>query len=127
MVDQLGLANEWFVRLAEPVRFRERRSHFDPALTRSTFTSFEFLRGWYRPLSEPVRAKRPLPTGARPTLFEIINHVEFRFALTEQGDTGAFTFTSYPPRNMAQVTITAIPTYSGGMTSNVISRKRRYY
>jgi len=43
VVDQLGLANEWFAHLAEPVRVRPRRAHFDPALTRSTFTNFAIL------------------------------------------------------------------------------------
>jgi len=121
--------SDWYSRLSEPVRVRDRR-YTDPAFRRSpfsVFTDFIFLRGWYRPLSEPVRRKPPLPIGAIPFQFRIINMVEYRFALTELGDTGTLNFTTYPPRNMAQVTITAIPTYSGGTTTNVISRKRRYY
>jgi len=66
--DQLGLANEWYAQLAEPVRLRPptyRLDLFNRNASWFGITTSAFLQDWYFPLAEPVRSLRPLPTGER--------------------------------------------------------------
>jgi len=43
-----------------------------------------------------------------PFLFETINHVQFRLAVTETGDTAAMTFAEYTLKKIARVAITEV-------------------
>src|SRR5262245_45768349 len=46
--------------------------------------------------------------GAVPFLFETINHVAYRFAITETGDVGSLMFAEYMLKKRAHVAITEI-------------------
>ena len=105
--------SDWFERWTEPIRARSRHAAADQLNRNSAWfgiATSPFLRDWYRPLSEPVRSRAPLPQGALPFLFETINHIQFRFAMTETGDTMSLTMAEYPRKNRAHVTITEIET-----------------
>jgi len=103
--------SDWFERWTEPQRLRSRHAaldHFQRNAAWFGIATSPFLRDWYRPLSEPVRSKPPLPRGAIPVLFEAINHVQFRLAITETGDTLAMTFADYTLKKIARVSIAEI-------------------
>ena len=109
------LVSDWFERWAEPQRLRSRHAaleHFQRNAAWFGIATSPFLRDWFRPLSEPVRSKPPLPRGAIPVFFETINYVEYRLAVTETGDTPSMSFAEYPKKNRARVAITEIETQS---------------
>ena len=108
-----ALVSDWFERWSEPVAYRLRSrhaalEHFQRNAAWFGIATSPFLRDWYRPLSEPVRSKPPLPRGAIPVFFEAINYVEYRLAVTETGDTLAMTFAEYTLKKIAQVSITEV-------------------
>jgi len=108
-----ALVSDWFERWSEPVahRLRSRHAaldHFQRNAAWFGIATSPFLRDWFRPLSEPVRSKPPLPRGAPPFLFETINHVQFRLTITETGDTLAMTFADYTLKKIARVAITEV-------------------
>jgi hypothetical protein len=103
--------DDWFTWLSEPVRVRPRYHALDHLSRNAAWfgiATSPFLRDWYRPFSEPVRSKPPLPRGASPYFFIGINYVQYRFAMTEAGDTLAMGFAEYPRKNRARVSITEI-------------------
>jgi len=105
--------SDWFERWSEPVAYRLRSrhaalDHFNRNASWFGIATSSFLRDWYRPLSEPVRSKPPLPRGAMPVFFETINYVEYRLAITETGDTLAMTFAEYTLKKIARVAIAEI-------------------
>ena len=103
--------SDWFERWSEPTRLRSRHAavdHFNRSAAWFGIATSPFLRDWFRPLSEPVRSKAPLPRGASPFFFEIVNYVEYRLAVTETGDTLAMTFAEYGLKKIARVAITEI-------------------
>lgn len=100
--------SDWFERWSEPQRLRSRHAsldHWDRNARWFGIATSPFLRDWFRPLSEPVRSKPPLPLGASPYLFETINYVQFRFALTETGDTTTMTVNEFPFRPKSNVSV----------------------
>ena len=108
-----ALVSDWYQRWSEPVAHRLRSRHaaldnFNRNAAWFGIATSPFLRDWYRPLSEPVRSKPPLPRAAVPTFFAVINYVQFRFAITETGDTLAMTFADYTLKKIARVAITEI-------------------
>ena len=106
-----ALVSDWFERWTEPQRFRSRHAaldHFQRNAAWFGIATSPFLRDWYRPLSEPVRSKLPLPRGAMPVFFEAINYVQYSFAVTETADTLAMTFAEYTLKKIAQVAIAEI-------------------
>ena len=105
-----ALVSDWFARWTEPQRLRARHAadHFQRNAAWFGIATSPFLRDWYRPLSEPVRSKPPLPRGASPFLFEIVNYVQFRFAGTETGDTMSMNFAEFGLKKIARVSITEI-------------------
>ena len=105
------LVSDWFERWSEPQRLRSRHAAADNFNRNAAWfgiATSPFLRDWYRPLSEPVRSKPPLPRGAIPVLFETINYVEYRLAVTETGDTLAMSFSEYGLKKIARVAITEV-------------------
>ena len=103
--------SDWFERWTEPQRLRSRHAaaeHFQRNASWFGIATSPFLRDWYRPLSEPVRSKPPLPRGASPFFFETINYVEYRLVVTETGDTLAMTFADDTLKKIARVSITEI-------------------
>ena len=103
--------SDWLQRWTEPTRLRSRHAaleHFNRNASWFGITTSPFLRDWYRPFSELVRSRPPLPRGAGPFLFESINYVQFRFAVIETGDTSSLVFAGYTRKNRAKVTITEI-------------------
>jgi len=103
--------SDWFERWSGPQRLRSRHAaldHFQRNASWFGITTSPFLRDWFRPLSEPVRSKPPLPRGASPFFFEIVNHVQFTLAVTETADTLAMTFAEYGLKKIARVAITEI-------------------
>jgi hypothetical protein len=117
--DQFGLANEWYARLSEPVRVRPRpvQDHFNRNPAFYNYAQIQLFTSWFRPFSEPVRRKAPLAQEAIPHLFFLHNIVEFRFAITETGDTISFSMASYvPKRKGANVAISEIKV---GLTARV--------
>jgi len=95
-----SLVSDWFEKWSEPAahRLRSRHAaleHFNRNAAWFGIATSPFLRDWFRPLSEPVRSKPPLPRGASPFFFETINYVSFSFAVTEAGDGLAMTFAEY--------------------------------
>ena len=105
------LVSDWFERWSEPQRLRSRHAAADNFNRNAAWfgiATSPFLRDWYRPLSEPVRSKPPLPRGAIPVFFEAINYVQYRLAVTEVGDTLAMTFADYSLKKIARVSITEL-------------------
>ena len=102
--------SDWFARWSEPIRLRSRHAadHFQRNASWFGIATSPFLRDWYRPLSEPVRSKPPLPRGASPFLFETINHVQFRLVITETGDTWSLSLAEYGLKKIARVSIAEI-------------------
>jgi hypothetical protein len=103
--------SDWFEKWAEPQRLRSRYHALDHLSRNAAWfgiATSPFLRDWFRPFSEPVRRKPPLPQGALPHLFSVINYVEYHFAITEIGDTATFSFAEYPRKNRARVSVTEI-------------------
>jgi len=103
--------SDWFARWTEPPRLRSRHAaleHFQRNAAWFGIATSPFLRDWYRPLSEPVRGKPPLPRGAYPYFTYNVGHVEYRFTITETGDSAALNFVEYARKNRAHVTITEI-------------------
>ena len=104
-----ALVSDWFARWSEPQRLRSRHAavdHFQCNASWFGIATSPFLRDWYRPLSEPVRSKPPLPRAAIPTFFAIINYVNFSFAITETGDTISMTTAEYVlKKGLARVSI----------------------
>src|SRR5262249_55617175 len=94
----------------EPPRPRSRHAaeHFNRNAAWFGIATSPFLRDWYRPLSEPVRSKPPLPRGSIPVLFETINYVQYSFAITETGDMVNMTMAEYTWKNLARVSITEV-------------------
>lgn len=122
--------SDWYNWLSEPVRGKHpvvprRQGFYFPNLTFFGFDR-DLRLAWYRSLSEPVRAKRPLPNRDPPYLFLIVPHLSYRFALTELGDSGTLIFTTYPPKNLAQVTITEVKVEETPVTINEIRYDRGY-
>jgi hypothetical protein len=85
-----------------------------------------FLRDWYRPLSEPVRSKPPLPLGAYRFHFLELPTASYRLSLTETGDFTRFNVRTYTPKNLAHVTISEINTHTANVTITEIRNDRRY-
>ena len=105
-----ALVSDWHQRWTEPQRLRSRHAaleHFQRNAWFGIATS-PFLRDWYRPLSEPVRSKPPLPRGASPFLFETINYIQYRLAVTETGDTWSLSLAEYGLKKIARVAITEV-------------------
>ena len=101
--------DDWHRPLSEPVRVRPRyhaHDHFQRNAAWFGIATSPSLRDWYRPFSEPVRGKLPLPRGAGPYLFETVNYVQYRFAMTEAGDTLSMTVNEYTLKKIARVSIT---------------------
>ncbi len=126
-----ALVSDWFQRWQDPPghRVRQRRHLLDQFPRKATWfgvnTTF-YLRGWYRPLSEPVRRKPPLPIGALPHLFQVQSHIGYSFALTETADVAALSFAVYTPKNLARVAITEIKVDSAESTMNEVRYDRGY-
>ena len=122
--------SDWYVRLSEPVRGRPQvvPRHLGFYFPNLTFFGFggDVRLAFFRPLSEPVRAKRPLPNRDPPYLFLVLPHLSYRFSLTELGDTGTFTFTSYPAKDLAEVTITEVKVEETPVILNEIRYDRGY-
>lgn len=120
--------SDWYVQLSEPVRSPPHRL-YDYFFSRNVFPFFhvgERTLDWLRLLSEPVRRKKPLPQGAIPYLFFDFPHLSYRFNLTELGDTGRFTFTTYPAKDLAKVTITEVKVEETPVIINEIRYDRGY-
>lgn len=121
---------DWIQPLSEPVRVRPYvvPRHLGFYVPNFTFFGFDgdVRLAFFRPLSEPVRAKRPLPNRNPPYLFLDLPHLSYRFALTEQGDVGTFSISVFPPKNLAQVTITEVKVYETQVTINNIVYHRGY-
>jgi len=104
-----ALVSDWFARWSEPVRLRSRHAaadHFQRNAAWFGIATSPFLRDWFRPPSEPVRSKPPLPRAAVPAFFAIINYVNFSFAITETGDTISMTIAEYVlKKGLARVSI----------------------
>jgi len=104
-----ALVSDWFARWSEPQRLCSRHAavdHFQRNAAWFGIATSPFLRDWYRPLSEPVRTKPPLPRAAIPTFFAIINYVNFSFAITETADTTSMTIAEYIlKKGLARVSI----------------------
>jgi hypothetical protein len=103
--------SDWFERWTEPQRLRSRHAavdHFQRNAAWFGIATSPFLRDWFRPFSEPVRSKTPIPRGASPYFFIGVNYVQYSFAITEIGDTATFSFAEYTRKNRARVTITEI-------------------
>lgn len=107
--------SDWHQRWTEPQRLRSRYAGLEQFNRNSAWfgiTTSPFLRDWFRPLSEPVRRKPPLPIGALPFLFQVEPHIGYRFSISEPG--GAMTLTMYsypapaPGKGKAQVSIREI-------------------
>ena len=101
--------SDWYERWSEPQRPRPRYAaleHFNRNAAWFGIATSPFLRDWFRPLSEPVRSKPPLPRAAVPAFFAIINYVNFSFAITETGDTISMTVDTYVARRATKVSIT---------------------
>src|SRR5262249_45439433 len=108
---------------SEPQRLKSRHAaleHFNRNAAWFGIATSPFLRDWFRPLSEPVRSKPPLPRGAYPYFTYNVGHVEFRFAVTEMGDTVSMTMAGYTLKKRANVTITEIEAYQTRVTINEI-------
>lgn len=123
--------SDWFERWSEPAahRLRSRRPALDQFNRNAAWfgiATSPFLRDWYRPLSEPVRSKAPLPRGASPYLFETISYIQYALAVTETGDTWSLSMIAYPPKNLARVAITEIETYPTQVTIREVRYDRRY-
>lgn len=123
--------SDWYVRLSEPVRVCPVIVPRHLGFYVPNFTFFGFDRdlrmAWFRPLTEPVRAKRPLPNRDPPYLFLVVPHISYRFNnLTELGDTGTFTFTTYPAKDLAKVTITEVKAEETPVIINEIRYDRGY-
>jgi len=106
-----ALVSDWFARWSEPIRLRSRHAaleHFQRNASWFGIATSPFLRDWYRPLSEPVRTKPPLPRGAIPVLFETINYIQYSLSVTETADTLAMTFAEYTLKKIARVSIAEI-------------------
>ena len=108
-----ALVSDWLARWSEPAahRLRSRHAaleHFNRNASWFGIATSPFLGDWYRPLSEPVRSKPPLPRAAVPTFFAVINYVEYRLAITETGDTLAMTFAEFTLKKIAHISITEI-------------------
>ena len=103
-----ALVSDWLERWSEPQRLRSRHAaleHFQRNAAWFGTATSPFLRDWYRPLSEPVRSKPPLPRAAVPAFFAVINYVNFSFAVTETGDGLTMTFAEYTLKKIARVAI----------------------
>jgi hypothetical protein len=74
------------------------------------------LRGWYNPLSEPVRSKPPLPKGAPPSFFQELPTVSYHLTTSEKGDFARFSVRTYTRKNLAHVTITEITSHAANVT-----------
>jgi hypothetical protein len=86
----------------------------------------QFLRDWYKPLTEPVRTKAPLPRGAPPFHFLELPTVSYHLYGKETGDFARFTVRTYTPKNLAHVTISEIKTHTANVTITEIRKDRRY-
>lgn len=103
--------SDWHGQWGEPVRIRSRHpslDHFNRASQVWFAGSGQLLYGWYQPFSEPVRSKLPLPRGAIPHLFELLNYAQFSFTLRETADTITTTMNEYVfrPKSNVSVSIT---------------------
>jgi hypothetical protein len=85
-----------------------------------------FLRDWYKPLTEPVRIKAPLPRGAYGFQFLELPTVSYRLCVTETGDLVRFTVSTYTSRNLAHVAISEIKPQAANVTIAEIRKDRRY-
>jgi hypothetical protein len=85
-----------------------------------------FLREWYRPFSEPVRSKPPLPRGAPPFHFLELPTVSYHLYGKEAGDFASFTVRTYTPKNLAHVAISEIKPRTANVTITEIRKDRRY-
>src|SRR5262249_18472896 len=99
--------SDWLQGWTEPSRPRSRHAaeHFQRNASWFGIATSAFLRDWYRPLSEPVRSRPPLPRGSIPVFFETINYVQYSLTVTETGDTVAMTFAEYTLKKIAHVAI----------------------
>jgi hypothetical protein len=85
-----------------------------------------FLRDWYKPLTEPVRTKAPLPCGAYGFHFLELPTVNYRLCVRETGDFARLTVSTYTSRNLAHVAISEIKPHAANVTITEIGKDRPY-
>jgi hypothetical protein len=85
-----------------------------------------FLRDWYKPLTEPVRTKAPLPRGAYGFHFLELPTVSYRLCVREAGDFARLTVSTYTSRNLAHVAVSEIKPHAANVTISEIRKDRRY-
>lgn len=120
--------SDWFTRLSEPVRAESRLPAFSYYFARPAYFGGpdpHFI-DWFTWLTEPVREKPPLTAARMPYYFVGINYVEFRFSLTELGDSITVSLAVHVPKNLARVAITELQSYTAQVTLEEIKYTRGY-